>query len=138
MVGPRRWPSLILVRILIVDDSPGVRRRLAAIAREVDAVREVEEAGSASEALALARARPPDLVVLDVHMPGGGGLPIVSTLKRTGALVVVVTNAVTPWHRQAALAQGADHFLDKSSEADRLREIVRALAGATALAGPGG
>jgi DNA-binding NarL/FixJ family response regulator len=61
-------------------------------------------------------------------MPGGGGLAVVDALAGRGSrpTVIVFTNLVDDELRAAFLARGADHFLDKSADADRLVELLRA------------
>jgi DNA-binding response OmpR family regulator len=113
------------VRVLVVDDSPAIRARLAAMLREIPGV-EVSEAGGADEALATAAAEPPDLVVLDVHMPGRSGLDVLPQLKAlpSAPLVVVLTSHPTELHRRQSTAMGADLFLDKAREFDRVLELA--------------
>lgn len=118
------------VRILVVDDSAAIRSRLVAMLREIPGV-EAHEAAGADEALALAEASPLDLVVLDLHMPGKGGLEILPALKQLAAAprVVVLTSHPTDQHRRLSLASGADFFFDKSREFARVVELVRAARG---------
>jgi CheY-like chemotaxis protein len=119
------------VRILVVDDSAPIRARLVAMLREVSGV-ELDEAGGGDEALETMRARPADLVVLDVHMPGRGGLDVLQVLKALPSppVVVVVTSHPTEHHRRLSLAQGADLFLDKSREFALVLDMVAARAAA--------
>jgi two-component system, NarL family, response regulator DevR len=114
------------VRILVVDDSPAIRSRLVAMLVEVPGV-EASEAAGADEALALVVASAPDFVVLDLHMPGKGGLEILPALKRRSPspTVVVLTSHPTDQHRRLSLASGADFFFDKSREFSRVVELVR-------------
>lgn len=118
------------MRILVVDDSAAIRSRLVAMLREVPGV-EAHEAGGADEALALAMASPPDFVVLDLHMPGKGGLEVLPALKQLASAprVVVLTSHPTDQHRRLSLASGADFFFDKSREFARVVELVRAARG---------
>ncbi|HEY6458674.1 MAG TPA: response regulator [Polyangiaceae bacterium] len=118
------------MRILVVDDSAAIRSRLVAMLREIPGV-EAHEAAGADEALALAEASPLDLVVLDLHMPGKGGLEILPALKQLAAAprVVVLTSHPTDQHRRLSLASGADFFFDKSREFARVVELVRAARG---------
>jgi CheY-like chemotaxis protein len=113
------------VRILVVDDSSAIRARLVAMLREVPGV-EPHEASGADEALEAIRVYGPDVVVLDVHMPGMSGidvLPIIKALPRP-PLVVILTSHPTEHHRRLSLAQGADFFFDKSRDFARVLELV--------------
>jgi CheY-like chemotaxis protein len=113
--------------VLIVDDSHAIRARLVSLMREIEGVDPLEASG-ADEALELVRRDGADVVVLDLHMPGKGGLEILPLLKATPArpLVVVFTSHPTELHRRECLALGADYFFDKSRDfAELLGVIVR-------------
>jgi DNA-binding NarL/FixJ family response regulator len=116
------------VRILIVDDSAAVRARL--IARLAEAGLTVAgEAGTASAALAVARATEPDAVILDLHLPDRSGLEILPELKALVPLatVAVLTNHPDPEYRRRCLELGADHFFDKSAEVEALMDVFAGL-----------
>jgi DNA-binding NarL/FixJ family response regulator len=116
------------VRILIVDDSASVRTRLAALlASEVPGA-VVHEARDGIGARELVRAMSIDAVVLDLHMPREDGLGILAAIKAmaNAPRVVILTGDPTEQHRRACLANGADAFLDKSTEFDRVAALVRA------------
>lgn len=97
--------------------------------REVPGV-EPDEACAADEALDAMRARLPELVVLDVHMPGRSGIDVLPLIKALPSppVVVVLTSHPTEHHRRLSLAQGADYFLDKSRDFALVLELVAALA----------
>jgi len=118
------------VRILVVDDHPVVRsglRRLLAGALEA----ELYEAASAREALIAFREYQPDLVILDLSMPGTGGLEVIGRLKIENAAVRIL---VLSMHQDAiyatrALRAGAVGFISKNAPADQLLEAVKRVAG---------
>lgn len=114
------------MRILVVDDSPAIRARLVAMLVEVPGV-EAREAAGADEALEVIRTSRPDLVVLDLHMPGKSGLEVLPALKAlpSAPVVVVLTSHPTEHHRRLCVAQGADFFFDKSRDFARVVELVR-------------
>jgi two-component system, NarL family, invasion response regulator UvrY len=117
------------MKILIVDDHPIVRaglRRLLAGEPEY----QVQEAASGREALALFREYQPELVILDLSMPGLGGLEVIGRLRIENAAVRVL---VLSMHREAmyarrALQAGAAGFISKNAPADRLLAAVRRVA----------
>ncbi|HEY3818533.1 MAG TPA: response regulator [Polyangiaceae bacterium] len=113
------------MRILVVDDSPAIRARLVAMLREIPDV-EPYEAGGADEALAAIGERVPDLVVLDVHMPGKSGLDVLPTIKALPSppVVIILTSDPSEHHRRLSLAYGADFFFDKSRDFARVVELV--------------
>lgn len=113
------------VKVLVVDDSPGIRSRLVSLLREVAGVATAEASG-AEEALEHLRARGADTVVLDLHMPGKNGLEIIRDLKAAepAPMVIVLTSHPTDHHRRLCLELGADHFFDKAREFGRVVELL--------------
>src|SRR5512134_7722 len=116
------------MRVLVADDSEAVRRRVAALVGDVPGALVVAEAADAPSAITGVTTHAPDVLVLDVMMPGGGGLAVMDALAGRGSrpTVIVFTNLVDDELRAAFLARGADHFLDKSADVDRLMELLRA------------
>ncbi len=109
-----------------MDDSTIIRARLVAMIREVPGVVAVDGARSAREGLDTALANLPDLVVLDIHMPGGSGMAILPRLKAlpSAPIVAVLTNDSDDAHRRECLLMGADFFFDKAKEFERVLEII--------------
>jgi len=93
--------------------------------REVPGV-EPHEAAGADEALEAIRTFVPDLVVLDVHMPGTSGIDLLPIIKALPSppLVVILTSHPTEHHRRLSIAHGADFFFDKSLDFARVVELV--------------
>ena len=119
-----------MVRILVVDDSPGVRARLVAMLAEVPGT-DVSEAAGADEALELIVRTRPRLVVLDLHLPGRNGLELLPDIKSLPLppVVVVLTSHPTAYHERQCIALGADFFFDKSRDFARVVEIARVSVG---------
>ena len=115
------------IRVVLADDHPiwrdGVRSDLG------DGFTVVGEAGSAEEAIAAIRATSPDLVVCDLHMPGGGGIKVARTCGEETRIVMLT---VSEQERDLldAVAAGAVGYLIKSTPGPELRAaLVRAAAG---------
>jgi CheY-like chemotaxis protein len=85
------------------------------------------EAANADEALELIVRGQPHLVVLDLHMPGRGGLDVIPEIKGLPVppIVVVLTSHPTEHHERLCVAQGADFFFDKSRDFGRVVELAR-------------
>ena len=111
---------------MVVDDDPeilGLLRRGLTYEGFV-----VEEAESGKEALAKARTSPPDLVILDVMMPGLDGLEVCQRLRQMDDVPVLMLSAKrTVPDRVAGLEKGADDYLVKPFAFDELLARVRAL-----------
>ena len=102
-------------KLMIADDEEGVRS-LVRMTLEADSY-EIYEARDADETLAVARDRQPDLVFLDVMMPGISGFEVCRTLKtdpRTaGIKIVMLTAQAQEQDREEGLAAGADDYFTK-------------------------
>ena len=111
-------------RILIVDDEPLARERLRGLLAELDAGEIVGEAASGIEALSLAGQARPDLVLLDIRMPGMDGLEAARHLAAlTPAPAVVFTTAYDEHALAAFDAQAIDYLL-KPIRPERLRAAL--------------
>ncbi len=119
-----------MTRILLVDDEPLARERLRALLAELDAGEIVGEAASGLEALALAAREQPDLVLLDIRMPGMDGLEAAQHLARMARAPAVVFTTAYDEHALAAFEAQAIDYLLKPIRPERLRG---ALAKAEAL-----
>jgi len=116
--------------VVLADDSEVVRQRLRGVIAGIPDVRIVGEAADADQALDRIREHAPDVIVLDMFMPGGGGTRVLQDLAgaEQRPIVLVFTNFAYPEYRDACLQLGADHFLDKSADLDRLTSILGQLA----------
>ncbi|HEU5169653.1 MAG TPA: chemotaxis-specific protein-glutamate methyltransferase CheB [Gemmatimonadales bacterium] len=107
-----------MIRVFVVDDSAFARKATAKVLAAEAGVRVVGEAASGAEALALIPRVRPDLVTLDLDMPGMNGLAVLKRLRQGDpALPVVMLSAHTREGAEAtieALAAGAADFVDKS------------------------
>jgi two-component system, OmpR family, response regulator MprA len=116
----------VAARILVVDDDPGVG---AALQRALAAEgHEVEVAVDGPAGLAAASARQPDLVVLDVMLPGQDGISVCRRLRERGAVPILMLTALgAPGERVRGLDSGADDYLVKPFAYEELLARVRAL-----------
>jgi len=116
-----------VVTVVLADDHPIWR---SGVARDLgDGFRVVGEAADADEAIAQIRAHHPDLVVCDLHMPGGGGIKVARACGEETRIVILT---VSEQERDLldAVAAGAAGYLVKSIPADELRRnLVRAARG---------
>jgi DNA-binding response OmpR family regulator len=115
--------------VLVVDDEAVNRELLEAILTE--AGYQVEQASSGEAALASATSRPPDLILLDLMMPGMSGFELCRRLKAhpslEGVPVIVVTALGQVQDKEVALTSGADDFVTKPVDAEDLRTRVGAM-----------
>jgi len=120
-----------LHRILIADDESNIRNVLE-FSLQAEGL-DVIEAASGDEALKLATAELPDLVILDVMMPGMGGVEVCRLLKadpRTARIPVVLLTARTQSEdRRAGLAAGAERYITKPFSPHKVVSVVAELLG---------
>lgn len=113
------------IGILLVDDQPAVRQGLRLLLQLEPRVDVIGEAGTAAEALSLAEVLRPDVVIMDVRMPGMDGIEatalLVAMLPRCS--VIILTIRGTADARARAVAAGAGAFVEKG----RPEELVDAI-----------
>ena len=104
-------------KLLIVEDSVSFRQLLKEALVSRFPMMEVLEAGDAGEALKRAKAFSPDLVTVDIHLPGENGLDLTKKLKAEypSLKVLVLTIYDTPEYREAAYQSQANYFISKGS-----------------------
>jgi DNA-binding response OmpR family regulator len=113
-------------RVLVVDDEDALRVAVHR-ALETEGFR-VEEATNGTDAIAAARARPPDAVILDLGLPDITGIDVLAELRRIGTMpVLVLSGRADEADRVAALEMGADDYVVKPFLARELAARVRAL-----------
>ena len=120
-------PAQMAASVLVVDDDPSIRRMLE---RTLAAARyEVRTAGDGGSALAAIEQAAPDVLVLDLAMPGVDGLAVCRRLRAKGlALPILLLTARDAVHdRVAGLDAGADDYLVKPFAAEELLARIRAL-----------
>lgn len=125
------------IRLLLVDDHPVVREGLRGMLVTEDDIDVVAEAGSGDEALAAVRKHSPDVVLMDLRMPGGDGVSATAEIAASGAAarVVVLTTYDTDSDILRAVEAGAVGYLLKDTSRHDLAAAVRGAArGETVLA----
>jgi len=125
-----------VIRILVVDDHPVVREGLVAVLQDRPDFEVAGSAGSAEEAVALAARLRPDVILLDLEMPGQDGVEALPALRAAHpeARVLVFTAYGTEERVLSALRAGAGGYLLKGAPAEEIARAVRALhAGGTYL-----
>src|ERR1700720_4207552 len=125
----RRFSRRRKMRVFIADDSRVVVERLADLLKEVPGVQLVGRANDAPEAIHSVLKTNPDAVILDLQMPGGSGLDVLRRIRQThpSVWVLICTNYPYPQYREECLAAGANYFLDKSAEFEKIPKILRDL-----------
>jgi DNA-binding NarL/FixJ family response regulator len=116
-----------MIKILLADDHAVVRQGLKQILTEILEVGTIGEAATGEEALRLVRAEPWDVLVLDMSMPGRGGLEVLKDVRRERPLTKVLVLSMHPEDQFAVrmLKAGASAYLTKDSAPAELVAAIR-------------
>jgi DNA-binding NarL/FixJ family response regulator len=127
------------VRVLLVDDQELIRTALSMVMADLHDVDVVGEAGTGEEAVRLAAELAPDVVVMDIRMPGMDGIEATRRITQPGpgTRVVVLTTFDDDAYVYGALRAGASGFLVKDMALDDIIAAVRIVAAGDALIAPG-
>jgi DNA-binding NarL/FixJ family response regulator len=127
-----------MIRVLLADDHPVVREGLRGMLSAESDIEVTGEAASGAEAVALFAALRPDVVLMDLRMPGGDGVNAIEKIRSrhgNGAKIIVLTTYDTDADILRAVEAGASGYLLKDApRADLLRAIRAAVSGETVLA----
>ncbi|MFF4954576.1 response regulator [Streptomyces chattanoogensis] len=127
-----------MIRVLVVDDEALVRAGLRMILEPADGIDVVAEACDGSEAIAAVAKHRPDVVLMDVRMPGMDGLTALKELRRSPhpPHVIMLTTFDLDDYVHTALRNGAAGFLLKDTSPRDLAAAVRTIAGGSAMLTP--
>ncbi|MFQ5899045.1 MAG: response regulator [Candidatus Methylomirabilia bacterium] len=126
------------VRVLLVDDHPTFREGLAALLEARGEFQVVGQANSGEEAQSLARSRRPDLILMDVRMPGIGGLEATRRIRAElpGVRIVMLTVSDDEADLFEAVKSGAQGYLLKNMTSSDVLDLLRRAAGGEAAFTP--
>jgi DNA-binding NarL/FixJ family response regulator len=126
------------IRVLVVDDHVVFSDALATILGAEPEIEVVGKGGTVQEAISLARALQPDVVLLDIHMPDGSGIEAVAAIKkdRPQTQVVILTSDEDESVLRSAVQAGVTGYLSKHESAAQVVQAVRSAARGEALIAP--
>ena len=114
------------MKLLIVDDSELLLDRVVSLLADID---NLEIVGTVQNSLLgeeLVEELNPDLVISDIHMPGGGGFSLLEHVKSSHpeVIICIYTNYPHEQYRDKAMDLGADYFFHKSTETNKLYDTI--------------
>lgn len=126
------------IRVLIADDHALVRAGIRALVEKIKGLVVVGEAGKGSEALELAKQLKPNLMLLDLTMPDGGGFEVLAQVKKQfpEIRVIVLTVHEAGEYAIRALREGAAGFLPKSAASTELEQAIQTVIGGEVYISP--
>jgi len=133
-----RSTRVATIRVLLVDDHVVFSDALATILRTEPEIEVVGKGGTVQEAISMAYALQPDVVLLDVHMPDGSGIGAVAAIKqdRPQTQVVILTSDEEESVLRSAVQAGVTGYLSKHESAAQVVQAVRSAARGEALIAP--
>src|SRR4051812_23360020 len=116
--------------ILIVDDSILIIERVTEILKDLETVSSVNQVHSYPEAMAALNQSRPDIILLDINLPGTNGIELLRHLKKNDPAIVVImfSNRGNTYYKELCKSLGADFFVDKSKGFEQLPAIISSLA----------
>ena len=119
------------MKIYLVDDSEYIRNSLKDLLGDMPGIRICGETGNATDAVREILAFEPNVVILDIRMPNGDGLDVLKRVKsaRPGINIIIFTDFPFPQYKERAHELGADFFLEKSVDFEKMAEILTDIAG---------
>lgn len=117
------------MRMFIAEDSELLRYRLVQILSEIKGIEIVGEARFVREAINEIKRLNPDVVILDIKMPDGNGIDVLTAIKRDkiSSKVIVFTNYPYLQYRKKCLDAGAEYFFYKATELEKLIDVLKGL-----------
>ena len=112
--------------ILIVDDNLNFVDRMIGLLREVAIVGDIHTASDFDEARRLLAEEDPDIVLLDINLPGKNGIELLKMIKKNSreCEVIMITNHADDYYREQCHELGAKYFLDKSNDFALVPSII--------------
>lgn len=131
MVGLRfSGHHLPMLKLLILDDSELIRARLVGWLQNIPGLNPIETAGTLAQALSAMTASPAAMAILDLNLPDGKATEILPALRQLAPdmQIAILTNEASEYNRTKCLEAGADWFFDKSTEFEKVFDLVQAKA----------
>ena len=127
-----------IMKIIIADDHPLFRRGLKHALEEMNDIEVADEANNGEELILLLKDKEPDIVLLDIAMPGKNGLDLLKQLKSDHPKLPILILSVYPEEQYAVrfIKAGASGYLNKESAAERLAEAIRKIVAGGKYASP--
>ena len=114
------------LKILIVDDTDIVAERLYKMIIDIDSVDTVFKSNSYNQAVELINKQLPDIILLDIQLPGKNGIALLKFVKENYPAIktIIVTNNASSNYKLICESIGADFFIDKSAEFEKIPFII--------------
>lgn len=114
------------LKVFIVDDAMSIRDSLKKLISILSFIDILGEAGSIAETRKKLSSVKPDVTILDLNLPDGSGIELLKEIKAgpNSHTVIMLTNYSAEQYRKKSIENGADYFLDKSTEFEHVKDIL--------------
>jgi DNA-binding NarL/FixJ family response regulator len=121
---------LVPMKVFIVDDSLIVRARIMTLLSDISDLEVIGHAQNKTEAHSSIKSMLPDVVIIDVQMPGGSGIELLKEIKQfqPPPTTIMFTNYPYAQIRKECRQAGADYFFDKSKDFEKIAQVLSSLA----------
>jgi|SRR6185369_9782594 DNA-binding NarL/FixJ family response regulator len=117
----------MMLRVLLVEDSKLLAERLREALDQMPGVEVVGTADTEKSAVAMTRTNAVDAMILDLQLREGTGFGVLRALGKARPAVIVLTNFSVPTYAERAKELGADQFLDKGKDFERLPAVLASI-----------
>ncbi|HWJ89601.1 MAG TPA: response regulator [Flavisolibacter sp.] len=116
--------------ILLVEDNVEFTNRIAELIRGLPGIGDILVAGTFEETAIIFDKEKPDIILLDIHLPGKSGLELLKYIRGTERFcwILMMTNQADEYYRRLCIRAGAEYFFDKSHEFWKIPETIQNLA----------
>ncbi|MEO6405646.1 MAG: response regulator transcription factor [Ferruginibacter sp.] len=118
------------LKVLIVDDAELVINRVIELLKEMTVIENILGVGSFNQAIQSLSVDVPDLVLLDIQLPGKSGIELLTHVKQhyPKIKIIMLTNKAGLYYKAICEKAGCDHFIDKSSDFEKIPNIIESYA----------
>lgn len=111
---------------MIVDDSSLVGERIRNLVKETEGIKIIAQVESSAAAIKFIESQEPDVILLDINMPGGSGVEFLKNVKKSysNIIVIMLSNFSDRYYRNLCEQYGADYFFDKSMEFEKVLDVL--------------
>jgi DNA-binding NarL/FixJ family response regulator len=115
------------MKLVVADDNIEFRKHLVLHLMHTEGIEIIGEAGNVPETITLIKSSKPDMVILDLHMPGGSGFDVLHEVVslRPRPIIIILTVGSKSEYQSLSYLAGADYFFEKSSDLKKMVRLVK-------------